>query len=85
VKAGGVGHDASKVRVYGDGVKATGVLASLPVSFTVDTSQAGVADVDILIEVCGLCFYLLREIGHRCKNVFTFFTLFTLFCIFNVF
>jgi len=32
-------------------VKPTGVLASLPVSFTVDTSQAGVADVDILIEV----------------------------------
>jgi len=52
VKAGGVGHDASKVKVYGDGVKPTGVLASLPVSFTVDTSQAGVADVDILIEVC---------------------------------
>jgi len=51
VKVGGVGHDASKVRVYGDGVKPTGVLASLPVSFTVDTSQAGVADVDILIEV----------------------------------
>jgi len=51
MKAGGVGHDASKVRVYGDGVKPTGVLASLPVSFTVDTSAAGVADVDILIEV----------------------------------
>ena len=51
VKAGGVGHDASKVKVYGDGVKPTGVLASLPVSFAVDTSQAGVADVDILIQV----------------------------------
>ena len=51
VRAGGVGHDASKVRVYGDGVKPSGVLASLPVSFTVDTSQAGVADLDILIEV----------------------------------
>ena len=51
IRAGGVGHDASKVRVYGDGVKPTGVLASLPASFTVDTSQAGVADVDILIEV----------------------------------
>ena len=51
VRAGGVSHDASKVKVYGDGVKPSGVLASLPVSFTVDTSQAGVADVDILIEV----------------------------------
>jgi len=51
VRAGGVDHDASKVRVYGDGVKPSGVLASLPVSFTVDTSQAGVADLDILIEV----------------------------------
>ena len=59
VQAGGVGHDASKVRVYGDGVKPTGVLASLPVSFTVDTSQAGVADVDILIEVCH--FYRTHE------------------------
>jgi len=51
VKADGVGHDASKVRVYGDGVRPTGVLASLPVSFTVDASQAGIADVEILIEV----------------------------------
>ena len=59
VKAGGVGHDASKVKVYGDGVKPTGVLASLPVSFTVDTSQAGIADVDILIEV-SRCHFLPR-------------------------
>jgi len=58
VKAGGVGHDASKVKVYGEGVKPTGVLASLPVSFTVDTSQAGVADVDILIEVYATVVFL---------------------------
>jgi filamin len=43
-------HDASKVRVYGNGVEPTGVLASLPVSFTVDTTQAGDADVEIIIE-----------------------------------
>jgi len=58
IQAGGVGHDASKVRVYGEGVKPTGVLASLPVSFMVDTSQAGVADVDILIEVIDIYFFI---------------------------
>jgi len=62
VKAGGVSHDASKVKVYGDGVKPTGVLASLPVSFTVDTIQAGVADVEILIEVCHFYLCLLCNI-----------------------
>jgi len=42
--------DASKVHVYGDGVKPTGVNASLPVSFLVDTSEAGVADLDVLVQ-----------------------------------
>jgi hypothetical protein len=48
---GSTGFDASKVKVYGDGVKPSGVLASLPVSFLVDTTQAGVADIEIIIEV----------------------------------
>jgi len=41
--------DASKVKVVGDGVKPTGVPASLPVSFTIDTKEAGVADLDVKI------------------------------------
>ena len=68
-------HDASKVRVYGEGVKPSGVLASLPVSFTVDTSQAGLADVDILIEVRvhrslsgGLIFLLVKYNHLRNSN-----------------
>ena len=44
--------DASKVRVYGDGVKPVGVIASMPVSFTVDASEAGQGDVDVVIQVC---------------------------------
>jgi len=51
VEKGKRSHDASKVKVYGDGVKPSGVLASLPVSFTVDTSQAGDAEIEIIIEV----------------------------------
>ena len=43
--------DASKVKVSGEGVKPTGVLASLPVSFTIDSREAGVADVDVNIKV----------------------------------
>ncbi|XP_064632240.1 filamin-A-like isoform X7 [Lineus longissimus] len=42
--------DASKVKVVGDGVKPTGVPASLPVSFTVDTKEAGVADLGVEIQ-----------------------------------
>jgi len=50
LRSGSSGYDASKVKVYGDGVKPSGVLASLPVSFMVDTTQAGDADVEIIIE-----------------------------------
>ena len=50
-KGGFGGPDPSKVRVYGDGVKPTGVSASIPVSFMVDTTEAGNADVDVIIKV----------------------------------
>jgi len=43
--------DASKVRVHGDGINPTGVKASNPVSFVVDTSDAGDANVDVIIKV----------------------------------
>jgi hypothetical protein len=60
VRSGSAGHDASKVKVYGDGVQPSGVLASLPVSFVVDTTLAGDADIEIIIEVsCPHVFYLL--------------------------
>lgn len=34
-------HDASKVRASGPGLNASGVLASLPVEFTIDARDAG--------------------------------------------
>jgi len=43
--------------MFGDGMKPTKVLGSFPVSFTAETSQAGVANVDILVEVCQFHFY----------------------------
>jgi len=45
-------HDSTKVLVTGDGVKPVGVLASLPVSFVIDTREAGLADLDVIIKVC---------------------------------
>ena len=44
-------QDASKVKVHGDGIQKQ-VFASLPVSFTIDASQAGEADIDVVIQVC---------------------------------
>jgi len=49
-RSGSSFYDASKVKVYGDGVEPNGVLASLPVSFLVDTTLAGDADIEIIIE-----------------------------------
>ena len=46
--------DASKVVVSGDGVKPTGVLASLPTSFMIDTREAGLADLDVVIQVTAI-------------------------------
>ena len=43
--------DPSKVKVTGDGVKPQGVLASVPVSFVIDTREAGIADLDVVIQV----------------------------------
>jgi len=43
-------HDASLVTVSGPGIE-DGVAASLPTEFTVDTSKAGVADLDVAVQV----------------------------------
>jgi filamin len=43
--------DASKVKVSGEGVQPQGVKASLPVSFTIETREAGLADLDVVIQV----------------------------------
>jgi len=43
--------DAGKVQVSGVGVRREGVPASLPVSFKVDTSQAGHGNLDVLVKV----------------------------------
>ena len=45
------GHDASKVKVTGDGVQPKGVLASMPTSFVIDTRDAGSADLNVVIQV----------------------------------
>ncbi|KAF6019536.1 FLNB [Bugula neritina] len=42
-------HDASLVTVSGPGIE-DGVAASLPTEFTVDTSKAGVADLDVAVQ-----------------------------------
>ncbi len=36
--------------ISGDGVKPHGNLASVPVSFVIDTREAGVADLDVVIQ-----------------------------------
>ena len=43
-------YDASKVTAEGPGIE-DGVPASLPTEFTVDTSKAGVADLDVAVQV----------------------------------
>lgn len=43
-------HDASKVKANGPGLE-DGVPASLPTTFDIDTKDAGVADLDIAIQV----------------------------------
>ena len=44
--------EPDKVRVYGDGVLPSGgVLATLPVTFSVDTTQAGDAQLNVNIKV----------------------------------
>lgn len=55
--------DASKVQVTGDGVKPTGVRASLPVSFAVDATKAGgEADLDVIIQVqCSIVLLILSD------------------------
>lgn len=54
-------HDASKVKVSGPGID-DGILASLPTEFTVDTTDAGVADLDVAIQVINGS-YLIRDYG----------------------
>ena len=43
--------DANLVKVTGEGVRQEGVLASLPVAFTVDARDAGLADLEVAIQV----------------------------------
>lgn len=58
-------YDPSKVRVYGPGVG--DVSASLPVSFCIDTSEAGIAELEVSIQVSVfiiielLTFYFLKK------------------------
>lgn len=40
--------------VSGDGVRPRGVLASLPTSFLIDTREAGLADLDVVIQVSNM-------------------------------
>lgn len=42
--------DPKKVKVAGEGVQPTGLLASIPTSFVVDVRDAGTADLDITIQ-----------------------------------
>jgi filamin len=44
------GVDASRVRVSGPGVQ-DNIPASLPVTFLIDTREAGIADLEVLIKV----------------------------------
>ena len=43
-------YDASRVTVDGPGIE-DGAPASLPTEFTIDTTDAGVADLDVAIQV----------------------------------
>ena len=45
------GADPGKVKVYGEGVRPSGVLASIPTNFTVDTREAGNAELEVNIKV----------------------------------
>lgn len=45
------GADASKVIVSGPGVE-NDVPASMPVTFTIDTRNAGVAPLEVMVQVC---------------------------------
>ena len=65
------GIDPNKVIVTGNGVQPRGVLASMPTSFLVDTRDAGVADLDVMIQVrdhllnlqCKLLLYHDKYVG----------------------
>ena len=56
--------DARKVAVSGVGVRPQGVPASLPISFKVDTREAGQASLDVVVQVRSLaitrCFVSLH-------------------------
>lgn len=58
--------EPEKVRIDGPGVEKTGVKASLPVEFTVDTRDAGDADLAIAITVRPSSFI---SFVHKTKNV----------------
>lgn len=60
--------DASKVIVTGDGVQPSGVLASLSTSFVIDTRDAGLADLDVLIQVSEIFVKLWKR--EDCSTIF---------------
>ena len=45
------GVDARKVAVTGVGIRPEGVPASLPISFKVDTREAGQSNLDVVVKV----------------------------------
>ena len=63
------GIDPNKIIVTGNGVQPRGVLASLPTSFLVDTRDAGVADLDVMIQVHDHLFNLQCKL-LMCYNMY---------------
>jgi len=49
--------DARKVTVSGVGIKPEGVPAGLPISFKVDTREAGQANLDVVVQVFVYCVF----------------------------
>lgn len=43
--------EPGKVKVFGKGVSSTGIPASIPVDFTVDTTEAGFGDLEVQVLV----------------------------------
>lgn len=61
--------EPEKVKVDGPGVEKTGVKASLPVEFTVDTRDAGDADLAIAITVGSSLGVDFHSLWQFCVNI----------------
>ena len=57
--------DASKVKVFGPGIKPSGVKSMEPTYFEVDASEAGEGNVDITIEPTGMNDFTLLFTNNR--------------------